>query len=147
MTDNQFGCIAMTNGMQRSGRQRVQDTFFRQLLCDRQSAGRSHDDGFCRSTEQAAGITIATGARDKYPFADPDLRVGSRIDDTAHRLVAGNQRISHARKIRHLSGPQKLLRAGADTTKLDFDLDVARFHGVQSSRAHRKVAGSIQYDR
>ena len=88
---------------------------------------------------QAAHLAEAVRARHEHRGADSDPRVGTGADYSANRLVAGDEGIAHAGKLRHPAAEQQPFGPGADAGPTAFDDDLVGTRLVERERSEREA--------
>jgi hypothetical protein len=114
--------------------------------------GRDRDDAGCRGDQMGRGsamhatngVAEALRAWNEHLRSDRDLGVGAGIDNRADALVAGDERIAHSRKCRHLAVEQEALGAGADTAPERLDRYVGGFRLIEREPLQRHALRLFQ---
>ena len=106
MSDNQPGRgVAGADGMLGGCGERNENALLANTVTDGNRA-RAWNDQAPRSAPEQAPCILETGcAGHKHRFANPRLGIRAGINDAPHRLIAGNQGITHAGKGRHPPRP------------------------------------------
>ena len=120
-------------------------------LCPKTSVDPGHTIRCCdqsagRPTKQAKRILVAIGARHENAVAYSIMCIRPGLDDFADGLIARDQRIAHAGKRRHLSGPEKLFGSGRNTRMGNLDNQIVRAGGMKLQRVETQLFRALQYD-
>jgi hypothetical protein len=124
MTDDTFklALTGKTNRVIGSRGKRQQNALFTQRFIDSQNApGGDRQPRSCR-TEQAANLAEASG-RAGHKDTLACAKAGGGSGNASHRLISGDQGVTHSGERRHAAFEQEALGAGADRRPFDVNGD------------------------
>jgi len=113
---------------------------------DRDEAVCGRDDPLRRSTEEAADLAVAVGARNEDRRTDREPRGVTGVCHGADRFVAGHERVAESREGGHPSLPEETFGARADGGPGDVHDDIPRTRRCEGQLAQRELARLVEDD-
>ena len=126
MTDDQLGMRIAREGVTGCGGERQQGGVLAERGLDRRNARAWNHEGPGSGAEQAADLSEALSAGDEDELAGPAAGSQSGFDDAPDRLVSGDERVAHSRKLWHPACPEQPFGPRRDAGKADLDDHVLR---------------------